>query len=317
MHCCLFNARSLKNKLPELNVFADEFDIVLVTESRLDESVTAGMLCGDNYNVLRYDTPDSFGGVCVLVNNTLKFQRIEVSQTFSRLQLVCFDVVNSNERMRFVCVYRPPYYTMADYNYAKSLADCLSVLVDVSYPSVIVGDLNLPDVEWETLTCRRDVKNVQSTLLDCFSQLGLSQLALSPTRGDNVLDLVLCNSPSLMSNVAVSQPLSTSDHSSVVFGVCFDGGEKLSVPKRCNFRLTDYVSMELALATVNWASVFANCVTPSDHWSAFLAVLNPLIEQFVPLSRPRKRNTKYPVIIGLRQKRNASGASAATRLRRS
>ena len=48
---------------------------------------------------------------------------------------------------------------------------------------------------------------------------GFSQYASVPTRGNNVLDLVLCNDPYTFSCIDVIEPFSNSDHSMVEFSL--------------------------------------------------------------------------------------------------
>jgi hypothetical protein len=47
--------------------------------------------------------------------------------------------------------------------------------------------------------------------------LGFTQLVQDPTRGDNILDVILCDHPFLIANIEVCECFSTSDHSMVKF----------------------------------------------------------------------------------------------------
>ena len=80
----------------------------------------------------------------------------------------------------------------------------------------IVGDLNCPCVDWQSNSSPLD--GVQDKILECIDEFGLVQCVSSPTRGANILDLVLVNEPLLLSSLSVMDPVGNSDHDSVSDG---------------------------------------------------------------------------------------------------
>lgn len=80
---------------------------------------------------------------------------------------------------------------------------------------VIGGDFNLPTVEWSHKPCssaaaRCSVQEMES-LIDVFS---LHQLVREPTRGNNILDLILTNTPEIVLSTTVIPGIS--DHRAVI-----------------------------------------------------------------------------------------------------
>ena len=71
------------------------------------------------------------------------------------------------------------------------LTDCINEYSKVSYHCIITGDFNCPDVNWTEFKAPND--GVQDALLECTIANGFSQLVLEPTRGKNILDIVLSN----------------------------------------------------------------------------------------------------------------------------
>jgi hypothetical protein len=74
LSCVLFNARSLNNKLQELNslLLSEQFDVLCITESWLHVSTDdSTILNGSNYSLYRADrfVSQRGGGICVLLNN--------------------------------------------------------------------------------------------------------------------------------------------------------------------------------------------------------------------------------------------------------
>jgi len=191
------------------------YDIVLVTETWLTASDTNGLLDPEGaYSIVRRDRLHSVGGgVCIAVKRGLKY--VEVYCTASSVEMLCVDVVCFNSRFRFIVIYRPPHYGSNARDYANKLIESLESLCQVAWPVFIVGDLNCPGVNWQTNCAPLD--GVQDKLLDCVVDYGFTQCVQLPTRGANVLDLVLVNEPLLLSSLSVLDPVGNSDHDSVQF----------------------------------------------------------------------------------------------------
>ena len=79
---------------------------------------------------------------------------------------------------------------------------------------VLVGDFNLSDIDWSTVF--RDT-DLNCRLLDILLDHLMSQQVLEPTRGKNILDLVITTNEGLIRNLQVGEPFS--DHNSIAFEV--------------------------------------------------------------------------------------------------
>ena len=77
LRCSLINARSLKNKILDLHVYlqCNDLDIVAVTETWLNETVTNSALTGGSkYHVIRKDRHNGLGGgVAALISDNVDF----------------------------------------------------------------------------------------------------------------------------------------------------------------------------------------------------------------------------------------------------
>ena len=77
----------------------------------------------------------------------------------------------------------------------------ISDLCSGSSPVVILGDFNLPDINWNTLSGNSSLANVFCELV---FELNLLQLIECPTHiHGNILDLILTNTDDLIQNVIV------------------------------------------------------------------------------------------------------------------
>ena len=108
-----------------------------------------------------------------------------------------------------------------------SLKNCLSQLHtedSENSPCLLVGgDFNFPDISWQDGYGHINPSPTYGTdtnkfFVDTINDHGLEQLISAPTRGNNILDLLLCSHPSLISNVEITPGIS--DHDAILY--CFE-----------------------------------------------------------------------------------------------
>ena len=302
MNCLLFNARSVVANLADFHyvLYNCNYDIVLVTESWLTESDTTGLLDPEGaYSIVRRDRLHTVGGgVCIAVRRELKY--IEVCCTAAgSVEMLCVDVVCFNSKYRFIVIYRPPHYRSNARDNAAKLVESLEALCQVAWPVFIVGDLNCPGVNWQTNCAPSD--GVQDKLLDCVVEYGFTQCVTLPTRGANVLDLVLVNEPLLLSSLSVLDPVGNSDHDSVQFCIAVeprsyattDNGctEKPVLMPRYIWQHADYEGISSYLSQVDWQSMMSHNLTTDSLWSSFCDILQTALDLYVPTRPPRLSHT--------------------------
>ena len=132
--------------------------------------------------------------------------------------------------------YRPPG---SPESCLVELQNCIHSLISNS-PVFICGDFNVPDISWSTVSPTSSDKN---TVLLCnmVDDLSLDQLVCSPTIGANVLDLLLINSPTAVSNVQVSDNLPLTDHDVILFTLNVLPPQQKSVKRKLyNYKNADF-----------------------------------------------------------------------------
>jgi hypothetical protein len=293
--CILLNARSICNKIGELNFLIDQFNpsFILITESWLSVDFNDSMLVSDNkYNIVRNDRigKRGGGGVCALIKSCFNFVPVQLT-SIGGIEIVSFDVFLTSATYRFIVCYRPPYYDNNAFKYLTDLVKSLEVLCDVSYNVILVGDFNLCDISWSDWSSIGNHASFNNVLLNFACELGLSQCVTEPTRGDNIIDLIFTNDPLLISECSIGPPLIGSDHNTVHFNVALpaatvpfvniDGDD--DVLCYYNFSAGDYDGLNNYLSAVNWYELFANVVDINDCWVSFTAVLTQAIDLFVPV----------------------------------
>ena len=77
-------------------------------------------------------------------------------------------------------------------DYTNCMCDPISSIARTfpNSPMWIAGDINLPDVDWQTYTISKHqyTKRIDELFINTFSILGLSQMVTFPTRLDSTLD---------------------------------------------------------------------------------------------------------------------------------
>lgn len=306
INCAFFNARSLCNKLPDLYSLLDgslynrKFNLLFVCETWLTDNITNGLLLynSNDYVLIRHDrTGGVGGGVCVFIDNSLIYFVVSLLDEFASLEVVCIDVLQGNDRHRYICIYRPPSYDIVQ---TGLLTKCMSHLCD-GKSFTICTDFNLPNFNWN---CNFDVNNLCSLdacLADFIVCNGAMQLISEPTRKSNTLDLLLVNDSMSTYDVTVAAPFSTSDHCMLTWRAhCPVSKASPSMPKH-DYRRADYNGLSLYFSNVDWLAIFAQ-VPPSDVngvWLVFKNVLSQAVDVFVPLVGVKRRRKlfKYPLFV--------------------
>ena len=141
-----------------------------VTDSMFDQH--------GRYQIFRCDRPDRVGGgVCAMIEKGIKCTRLTLSDTdqslllSSKCELICLDVFISDSKCRIILTYRPP--NIPDSTQAAiALCDLLYNLSKTNVTSIILGDFNLPLIDWANNYTKSD--GVHDILYDCFLNLGLT-----------------------------------------------------------------------------------------------------------------------------------------------
>ena len=81
---------------------------------------------------------------------------------------------------------------------------------------IIMGDFNHGHIQWKSL---ESTGGEDQQFLFLIQVSFLIQHVLEPTRGDNVLDIVLSSQKELVDNVKIREPLGNSDHNQIYFDI--------------------------------------------------------------------------------------------------
>ena len=292
LRCCYFNAQSVVNKLSELHkiLYCDVHDCIFISESWLHNSITNGLLDPSReYNVFRKDRDGKRGGgVCALIKKNIHVLPVDLTKKYTNLEIVCVDFVNSKPNVRVFVVYRPPNNDQHAIVYLNSLIDCITEHSSNSKRiHLIVGDLNAPNINWKHLSA---TDQISDTLLQFTVKFGFSQLVQFPTRGFNILDVLLIDADTLITSVSPHPPIGFSDHSGIVFTVdvqfCDTKCNSVynEVARKYHWYRADFQSMSDYLSCIDWSALLYANPSAVGGWNAFMSLLWQTINLYVPSS---------------------------------
>lgn len=312
LKACYFNARSIVNKAIYLSdlLSSAEYDIVFIVETWMTSNVQSSLICPPGYDILRVDrTGKKGGGIVTLYKSKYSVINIDIDKSkytvnnsdnneSTTIESICLDLLpsKSQPRLRFLCVYSPPNLSQRK-EYVKVLSDYISVCMTTTNEFYLVGDFNMPTINWKTL---KGSKIKENPLIDLCSETGLCQrITETTTKNDSLLDLLFCDDLSFKKilSIDILPPLcSTCDHCMIDFKISVESPSDscANIPKSFRYTAGDYDSINQSLSIINWNEVFYNCnFKVQDIYDHFLMVMHSLMNEHIPTFTFR-RTVKQP-----------------------
>ena len=230
---------------------------------------------------------DNRGGILLLIKNNLNpiiFTEADVEAE------ILWVTLNLHPRLSWlvgVC-YRPE----KDEQFMLSKI-CSSINKINNVNCVLLGDFNFRKINWSTLTGTSQLEN---QFIDTIADNLLNQVVPTPTRENNILDLVLINDPTQISDLQVHEPFGSSDHNMIYFDLqCPIPRISRAERKVYLYSQGDYDTLNSKISLINWESKFHG-MSVHRCWDIFKEQYNYLIEEHIPhkLVKPGARNGPPP-----------------------
>ena len=200
----------------------------------------------------------------------------------------------------------------------QKLLDRLQVFIDyhsqeTTVPDIwLMGDFNLPLFRWKDGIPDHVDQPMHNALRGFLDTNLLSQMVTVPTRGENVLDLILTNRANYVSSIT-AEDLGLSDHKVVTCTLSYNCVENLASGNRqmkefasLNLLNADWERMNHLLGEVDWDLMDDLCCTTTDPGGSFLELLRLTVLQVATLcTEPKhtKKRWKDKVLRHLRSRR--------------
>ena len=217
-----FNARSILSKLDllQLHVYDNKPELIAVCESFTNSDIGDALLGLEGYELIsRKDGRDTTNGKCrgLLIYAKIGLQAMHCpvpgENTVTEISSIKIPWGRggggNQEFLQVVLVYRPPRVPGSKED-GGNTEQLYKVLGGLNGNVVVVGDFNLPSIDWERNWAGN---NREEGLVDLVENKFWSQHVLEPTHEDgNTLDLCLSSQEDTVAGVEILEPLGNGDH---------------------------------------------------------------------------------------------------------
>ena len=292
------NCQSVRSKKESFLQLLDEVnpDIIVATETWTRPSDTDGEIIPVSlYNIERRDRPnDPHGGVFIAAKKGLDLIR---GKTVPNCEILwCKININSSYKINVGAYYRP--HSNDETSFEIMTQTFQELQKDTNQPIILAGDLNYPGVDWITRELKKDCPSsrLHKEFMEFLEANELTQLINQPTRNENILDLVITNSPDTVHGVKVIPGISDHDGCAVVE---FHFPTKQVRPKyKCvqNFALADWLAFHQDLEKVKCNIISkADTATADELYSEFAEAIEEGIRKYIP-TKSFRENKKLPFV---------------------
>ena len=279
-----FGSMWAKKDILEIQLRDSEIDLVFGCETHLADGITNSQVLPPNYDAIRRDrNTDGHGGVAIIHKTDLKVTKAYESK---KTELVAAKVECQGKRPIIVAaVYRPP---RSNLQYMKDLCEDIKHLESKFSNNAIWigGDLNLPDIDWNTLdvVSSQYLQEISRTILETLTSCNMEQVVDFPTRGRNTLELLITNRPGLVHRLKPAPGIS--DHDTIP--ECdLDCNAQISRPvphKIFLWSKADIKDMRrrISMRTRYYVQTFNASAPVETLWSSFKNIVDEATTSFVP-----------------------------------
>ena len=267
-------------------------DIILICESWCNTNTPDSILQIPNYHTdpnLRFDHCDTQfgigGGLLIYVKNGFSVLPIDNTSVFN--QYCSFKILNDDEstNLLLTLVYRSPNSAIEN---TELLCDMVENLSN-NEPHLILGDFNMPEINWANYTG----PNKYHRFIDILCDKSLEQIVDFPTHSrGNILDLIITNCPDRIVNVENLGNLSNSDHSILSIDILCNVNHDNSCDMIPDWSKLDHASFKQFLIDSDLENSIEN-LNAEDGWCLFKTTLDTALENYLP--KKKRHESSKPV----------------------
>lgn len=215
-------------------------------------------------------------GVCVYTADQLKVTEITFED--STVEHIWIKMtLRGSDCLLIGCIYRSP-----SCDPDESMSSLRQLLQEASFTSshlLIVGDFNLPQIDWDLELSQAPVTHCSHRFLEVIRDSYLHQHVRLPTRfrldeTPNVLDLIFSNEEGMVKDLEHLPGLGNSDHVVLSFTlVCYAAVNPPAPPYRSH---TDYSILAEVLESYDWSRM--NEINVEDGYGFFKSSISKALE---------------------------------------
>lgn len=290
------NCSSIRSKAKTIysSILANDYDLILFTETWLDSTFNVAEFFPSIYTVFRRDRyaeslqPSRLGGgVIIAVNNLLTFKQLDISCSFGELLAV---KIKCGLFWLYIINIYIPFGSSGDIyiGLTEFIAKEIIPLLAEDDQIIIVGDFNLPKIVWtqiddDFIGSSNDL--ISNHILDTFCSFGIQQINAIRNNMGRILDLVFTSLRSAQVTACTDLAGSSSIyHTPLLIEINFieySVADFIRKDVKFDFLNSDFVSLNNYFDKINWSEFLSNCDV-SESVVRFNGVLNAGFDKFVP-----------------------------------
>ncbi len=277
--------------------------------STIQHNIVNAEILPHGYTIYRKDRETrSGGGVLLAVKTNTFISSSELVNRIPDLEVTSVELITQSKRKLLICCcYRPPN---AEHIWFDKFNTILSDLSSRHNNIIICGDFNLPKVNWQSLVDTTGTDEIAFTKQ--LNDFYLTQLNTLPTRGDDILDLVITSTMNHVENITKLNPADSglfTDHAVIVFDLktSCKAGARLNRTV-LDFRRGDLNGLCAALQAFDFSTFIQADSDINLDWlywkNSFLD--HDTVKKFIPSKKIKGRNSppwlNGEIIHAMRQK---------------
>lgn len=289
----------MRTKLNDINIAVNvnKYDVIVVTETWLNDNINDGEIFDARYNIYRRDRESSSlagkegGGVLIAVSKAYDSARACQWETTAE-DLWVRVKINEGKKINICAVYLPPPVTLQHLD--MFLSSVTSVNETTGEEMIVIGDFNLGFIEWKqdpsnlyvTSTIPSNyTNNLGYSLIDFMSLNSLLQYNVIKNTNNRTLDLVFSNMQGAVVRRSVS-PICKEDchHPPLEINFIVKAHVPLKRVKTSsfNFKAANYELINLKLREIRWKELLEPCVDVNVMLGVFYESVQAIIEDNIP-----------------------------------
>jgi hypothetical protein len=170
-------------------------------------------------------------------------------------------------------------------NDIKELEKSLDQISNLNTNFILTGDFNCPDINWDTMSVNPTAQDreIQRSLLNVVTSHAITQIHETPTRGNNLLDIILTSNPSLIKSSTNAPGIS--DHDMIITDCETKPHYQSKRPRKCYiYSKANWEALhnELTNLSTNIKEMYQKGVTVQDLWNSFKKELFASLDKYIP-----------------------------------
>ena len=301
LNFCHVNIRSLLKisdvgaRIDQLKQFLieNDVDVCALSETHLDSNVNEDLINIEGFSVFRKDRNKFGGGVAFYIREDM-IVKVLTGLSIDGIETLWLKTNIGPKNVIFGVCYRPPNQSSDEINFFLDALYATFDILNVDHPNcqvVFLGDFNDRCTEWNS---NHDDSELGLRFYNLIHSFGYSQLIDEPTRGLNLLDLIITKNRESILNFKVCDPFDNLDHCPIygTMNLCVKKPESYKRVIR-KYSEENLSQLQTNLSDVPWHVLFHSDLDCNELVNIYTHVVQSEIDTCIPpkevLIRPRDK----------------------------